>query len=51
MTKPKQDDPAQSKRFIEVAQEQGGDEKDLARAIKKLAPRVRVEPRGKPSKG
>ena len=51
-SKPKQDDPAQSKRFIAMAQEQGGkfDEKDLARAVKKLAPHVRVAPKAKRSK-
>jgi hypothetical protein len=49
--KPKQDDPAQSKRFIAMAQEQAGkfDEKDLARAVKKLAPNPRVEPKAKRS--
>ncbi len=52
MPKPKHDDPVQSKRFIAMAQEQGGkfDEKDLAQAVKKLAPHVRVEPKAKRSK-
>jgi hypothetical protein len=45
MPKPKQDDPAQSKRFIEMAQEQASkfDEKDLARAVKKLAPHAPIK--------
>lgn len=38
--KPKQDDPAQSKRFIETAKEIGGSEdpKDFDKAFKKVAP-------------
>ena len=36
---PKPDDPAQSKRFIETAEQVGADDKDaLERAFKKLVP-------------
>jgi hypothetical protein len=40
MAKPKQDDPEQSRRFLELAQEREaeGDEAKLAKAVKKLAP-------------
>jgi hypothetical protein len=43
MAKPKEDDPAQSKRFIEIAQEHGGDEKNLAGVLKKIVQRVPVQ--------
>lgn len=43
MTKPKQDSPAQSRRFVEMAREHEaeGDNEELARAVKKLAPHKR----------
>lgn len=54
MPKPKHDDPEQSKRFIAMAQELAGkfDEKDLAKAVKTLAPQLRKVPKkgsGRPS--
>jgi hypothetical protein len=40
--RPKPDDPEQSKRFIETAEETGADdEKALERAFKRIAPRRR----------
>lgn len=49
MIKPKQDDPAQSKRFIEMAQEHGADGSPAAldRAVKKLATYGRTVPKPK----
>jgi hypothetical protein len=49
----KQDDPAQSRRFVELAieREAEGDDETLARAVKKLAPHRREQPKpGKKSK-
>jgi hypothetical protein len=43
MAKPKQDDPEQSRRFLEMAQEREADADDskLKEAVKKLAPHHR----------
>lgn len=41
---PKPDDPAQSKRFIEIAEEVGAnDEEALERAFKKITPKSKVQ--------
>lgn len=48
----KQDDPAQSRRFIEMAHEREADggEKELARALKKLAPHKRDKAKASPKR-
>ena len=52
MSKPKLDNPEQSRRFIEMARERGAehDEKDLARAVKKLAPHKRDKAKANPKR-
>jgi hypothetical protein len=47
--KPKQDDPEQSRRFIEIAEAQKATNSDaLKEAVKKLAASRREPPKGKP---
>lgn len=50
--KPKPDDPAQSKRFLELAKEIGADgsKDDLARAVRLLAPQKVERTPAKPAK-
>lgn len=48
---PKPDDPEQSKRFIETAEQVGADTDDeaLERAFKKIAPRQKIASKDRPS--
>lgn len=45
----KEDDPDQSRRFIEIAEAEGADKDVLKEAVKKLAPHRREPPKTKRS--
>lgn len=47
MPKPKQDDPKQSRRFIEIAEANSAENDTLKEAVKKIAAYPRVQPPNK----
>jgi len=49
MEKPKQDDPEQSRRFVEIAEANHADKDVLKEAVKKLAPHRSEPPKTKRS--
>jgi len=50
MSKIKQDDPEQSRRFLEIAEAERADKDVLAAAVKRLAPHRRIDQKKKCSK-